>query len=153
MISGPRDTRSLISTPGSFGLSSRVRYLTVVFGPQRKVAQRVSLHSGHSLVIGREESPGASTLVLEDDQVSRVHARVEHVADGDRFELLDCGSRNGTFIDGARVTEKRDLVAGSVLRVGGTLIVFGDRIITAQAEGDNETPALRGQSLAMQRVR
>jgi DNA-binding NtrC family response regulator len=58
---------------------------------------------------------------VADPRLSRAHCRVTRVPEALRVEDLE--SRNGTFINGRRVT--RDYLApGSVLRLGETLLVF-----------------------------
>jgi two-component system, cell cycle sensor histidine kinase and response regulator CckA len=66
-----------------------------------------------SATIGR--SPEA-TIMLEDPEVSRMHARVTRAASGS-FEIADLSSRNGTFVNGHRVTA-RLLNYGDKIRVG-----------------------------------
>ena len=50
------------------------------------------------IILGRD---GASGLALHDGSVSRQHAKIEFV-DG-KFVLTDCGSRNGTRLDGVAI--------------------------------------------------
>ncbi len=69
-------------------------------------------------VIGR--SPEAD-LVVEDPGVSRRHVEI-HVRDG-RARVVDLGSTNGTFLDGARV-HAADLADGNVITVGRTTLVY-----------------------------
>jgi transcriptional regulator with PAS, ATPase and Fis domain len=70
------------------------------------------------LVIGRE-APGG--IRLADNLVSRRHVQVSH-EDG-RFAVGDLGSRNGTFVDGHRVTSGR-FEGTCVLRVGHALFLL-----------------------------
>jgi len=63
-------------------------------------------------IIGRE--PGLD-VVLPDGSVSRKHARVE--LRGEAFFIIDLGSANGTFLNGAKVTEA-ELHGGQFLRFG-----------------------------------
>jgi len=58
----------------------------------------------------------SATVWLGHDSVSRAHARI--TVDGDRAELVDLESRNGTFLGEARV-------AAPVLLRDGDEIVFG----------------------------
>lgn len=53
-----------------------------------------------------------------DEYVSARHARFDVRPDGTWLE--DAGSTNGTFVNGARVTEPRLLQSGDVVRVGQT---------------------------------
>ena len=58
-----------------------------------------------------------------DEQVSRVHAELERVS-GD-WTVVDNGlSRNGTFVNGERVTGRRRLHGGDVIRFGSTQVAF-----------------------------
>jgi hypothetical protein len=62
--------------------------------------------------IGRE--PGLD-VVLPDGSVSRRHARIE--LRGESFFVVDLGSANGTFVNGAKVSEA-ELHGGQFLRLG-----------------------------------
>jgi predicted component of type VI protein secretion system len=65
----------------------------------------------------------ADVLLDWDDQVSRRHARFEHVAGG--WALVDDGpSRNGTFINEQRLDGSRRLSDGDVVRFGNTEVTF-----------------------------
>jgi transcriptional regulator of acetoin/glycerol metabolism len=64
-------------------------------------------------VLGRDEAPG---IVLAGEDVSRKHAKVER--QGPLAVLTDLGSRNGTYVNGQRVTAAA-LAAGDVVRIGG----------------------------------
>lgn len=57
-------------------------------------------------------------LVLDSQQVSRVHATIEAL--NGVFRLIDEGSINGTFVNGRRVRGSRPLRVGDIIR-------FGDR--------------------------
>lgn len=63
--------------------------------------------------IGRTED---NDIILPDKRLSRLHAEI-HVI-GDRVEIIDQGSRNGTFVNGARI-KRAILGPGDVVRVGG----------------------------------
>ena len=67
-----------------------------------------------ALVLGRQ----AADLVIEDPQVSRRHASVRPA--GDALEVEDHGSRNGTWVNGARVDGTVRLAPGDRVRVGDT---------------------------------
>jgi serine phosphatase RsbU (regulator of sigma subunit) len=68
--------------------------------------------TGSRVVIGR--SPDCD-VVLASDSVSRQHA--EMVAHGDIWSVRDLGSRNGTGVNGVRVTGERALQAGDILQI------------------------------------
>ncbi|MBN2496254.1 MAG: FHA domain-containing protein [Deltaproteobacteria bacterium] len=71
--------------------------------------------------IGRRDD---NALVLEDREVSKVHARIH--PEGDDWYLRDVSSSNGTFANGQRVAERK-LSEGDELLVGRTRIVFHAR--------------------------
>ena len=71
-----------------------------------------------SATIGRHAS---CDIVLDDDAVSRVHARVERTDGG--FVLLDLGSSNGLRVNGERTTY-RLLVPGDVVHLGECVLRF-----------------------------
>jgi transcriptional regulator of acetoin/glycerol metabolism len=64
-------------------------------------------------------------VVLADPRVSAVHARFTFV--GQRWHVEDCGSRNGTFVNGARV-EHAELADGDVIDAGQALFRYRERI-------------------------
>lgn len=70
---------------------------------------------GEAHVIGREPT---ATLRLDDARVSRRHAALERSGAG--WNVVDLGSRSGTFLDGRRlgVDERAELRSGSVLSIG-----------------------------------
>jgi len=85
-------------------------YLLVLSGPQ--FGELFPLEPGSEQVIGRDR---ACHFRLRDAGVSRSHAMVLASSDGAR--LRDLGSRNGTYVDGIRVTDCR-LEDGQRVQVG-----------------------------------
>jgi serine/threonine-protein kinase len=73
------------------------------------------------VVLGRRS--GVEFQVL-DERASREHAEV--VLSGDRFIVRDLKSRNGTLLDGRRLERDEPLEAGSLIRIGDTVIEFLD---------------------------
>jgi len=67
-----------------------------------------------SMSIGR--SPDCDCL-LSEPSVSRRHAQLRR--DGERWLLRDLGSRNGTRLNGARVTEEVEVRPGDQISLGG----------------------------------
>jgi pSer/pThr/pTyr-binding forkhead associated (FHA) protein len=75
------------------------------------------------VTIGRGE--GSDVQVHWDRDVSRAHAELEYI--GGVWAISDEGlSRNGTFVNGDRVSSRQRLRDGDVVRVGSTGIVFRD---------------------------
>jgi hypothetical protein len=72
------------------------------------------------LVVGRSDD--SDVPIPWDDRVSRTHAQLMRV--GTRWYVEDDGlSRNGTWVNEERVTGRRPLVDGDVLRVGHTAVL------------------------------
>lgn len=80
--------------------------------------------------VGRQQS---SELVLDwDAQVSRLHARFERVDGG--WVVVDDGlSRNGTFVNGERLSDRHRLSDGDSLCFGATTVTFRSPQVEAQA--------------------
>ena len=74
------------------------------------------------VVIGR--CPPADICLADDPHVSAVHACITWVPGFAAHVLHDCGSTNGTFIDGAPVHRPTRLVTGARIRVGQTHLVY-----------------------------
>jgi DNA-binding winged helix-turn-helix (wHTH) protein len=73
-------------------------------------------------VIGRDTDV---TVRLEGSTVSRQHARMNVTTGGAVLE--DSGSKNGTFVAGARVTAPVALNDGDEIRIGSVLVTFHAR--------------------------
>ena len=71
------------------------------------------------IAIGRAPTNG---IVIADGGVSRVHAKCTGL--GDKIELEDLGSRNGTFINDRRLQNRMPLHDGDVVRLGTVLLKF-----------------------------
>jgi pSer/pThr/pTyr-binding forkhead associated (FHA) protein len=61
-------------------------------------------------------------VILQDPTVSRHHAWIK--AEEDRFLIFDVGSANGTFVNGERIEEPRQLENGDAIRFGDAEFVF-----------------------------
>src|SRR2546425_13029730 len=72
-------------------------------------------------------------LVIEDTSLSRRHALIENFEG--RFNLSDCGSSNGTFINGRPVTALTALSDWDVLTFGGV----GDILVRIEDDSDAGT--------------
>jgi diguanylate cyclase (GGDEF)-like protein len=99
-------------------LDRRSPGLVVVAGAD--IGKRHALPAA-GLVIGRD--PQVASLVLVDPAVSARHCVVEADTEGSGFRVADLGSRNGTFVNGEKVTE-RSLAEGDKIFVGETVLRF-----------------------------
>jgi DNA-binding NarL/FixJ family response regulator len=77
------------------------------------------------VTIGRRS---ANHVALEwDPEVSRIHAAVERI--GADWTLIDDGlSRNGSYVNGSRLTGRHRLRDGDSLRFGDTLVIYCEPI-------------------------
>jgi pSer/pThr/pTyr-binding forkhead associated (FHA) protein len=64
----------------------------------------------------------ANAIALRDGSVSASHARVERTAGG--FVIEDVGSRNGTYVNSEKLSGKRLLADGDLLRLGKIILTF-----------------------------
>lgn len=81
------------------------------------------------VTIGREDD---NTIQLNDERVSRFHAKVQ--SDNGRFILTDLDSTNGTRVNGHPV-QMRVLQVGDQVAIGRCLLVFGNREQIAERFG------------------
>ena len=100
----------------------------VVSGPNS--GAEFSLSADGNYLIGTDAT--TCDIVFNDLSVSRQHARVmidsdEHVA------VEDLGSKNGTFVDNEKITERRALSSNALISMGTTTFMLIDR------EGERHT--------------
>jgi transcriptional regulator of acetoin/glycerol metabolism len=165
----------------TFGREARrptraVPYLLVALECDRPLAggARYSLAGVHCVTLGRgtardgerREERGVTTLDVRvpAEAMSSKHARFLRV--GETWVVEDCQSKNGTYVNGARV-ERAEVRAGDVVAVGRTLLMLAppklvpvdapqdaDGAESAVAGGGHATidPALGAQLLELDRV-
>ncbi|WP_261342513.1 sigma 54-interacting transcriptional regulator [Botrimarina colliarenosi] len=90
--------------------------MTVLTGP--RTGARFPLPPRGETLLGRG---GACQVALPDPICSRVHARI--VAEGEHWVVADRESRNGTYVNGQKVSEAA-LGDGHVIRIGTTELEF-----------------------------
>lgn len=69
--------------------------------------------------LGREKS---CDLQLAHKDASRRHARI--YLDGQRYRIEDLGSKNGTFVNGIRISEPTGLQGGDEIMIGNLCLRF-----------------------------
>ena len=87
--------------------------ILILFTEDRAPFAPVPIGIDQVSTIGRDES---ASIVLDDSQSSRVHARLTPCEGG--FQVQDMGSRNGSFVRGARIEAAMLLPYGATLRLG-----------------------------------
>lgn len=109
---------------------------------------------GGQVVVGRE--PHVDVRLDWDAEVSRLHTILESHAR--EWTVIDDGiSKNGTFVNGAKLAGRRRLADGDVLRCGSVVLYFVDPreqtgLRTASAHGSSSyaiTPAQRRVLIAL----
>jgi len=95
--------------------------------------RRFPLAGGQSWAIGRGDG---CAVVLDSRSVSRLHALIQRREAGD-FSLVDLGSRNGSFVNGRRVSLPTVLNDRDRLVFGDQELVFQSAVqpVSAAAEG------------------
>jgi DNA-binding NtrC family response regulator len=95
---------------------------------------------GRGLELGRRIEAGGRVVEIDDERVSREHAVV-------RFErgtwaIVDRDSRNGTYVDGARLTGEVRRRADTVVRLGHSVF-----LLVRDGRGYDPLPADRGDQI------
>jgi transcriptional regulator with GAF, ATPase, and Fis domain len=119
--------------------------LAVVDGPSRGARAQVGSE------IGRIGTADGNDLVVADRTVSRFHCEVS--VRGNTIVIRDCGSTNGTLIDGVRVREA-EIPPGTLVRIGGSAfrVELGEEPAFVEVSGRPAFGELVGSSVEMRRV-
>jgi two-component system, NtrC family, response regulator HydG len=147
MIGDVRETlwESGLTTSTTQGKTAQRTYLCkVTAGPS--TGRQVAL-GARAIVIGAERT---CDLVLDDPKVSRRHTEIR--ADPDGLHVRDLDSKNGTFIEGVRITDAVTPSTASI-RCGDSVIrVSRQAAPTVPPSARARFGALVGESLAMREV-
>jgi pSer/pThr/pTyr-binding forkhead associated (FHA) protein len=73
--------------------------------------------TGPCCILGRDPS---ASIRLEEDSVSKQHARLSH--ENGVFHIEDLESSNGTFVNGRRVYRRTELRPGDLIRLGAVIL-------------------------------
>ena len=101
-------------------------YFVIVDGPRQ--GTRFQLKSGENSM-GRSAT---GAVMLEDQSVSRQHAVLARGADG--WVIRDVGSKNGTSVNGNKITGPVNIGHGDVVQIG----IYGIRLITKPVKQEEE---------------
>jgi len=101
---------------GSGGPEPPCPGLIVVFSDELPLLRPIRLHQ-NKVVIGRSRPD-----FLVDERISRDHAQLSF--DGKIWTIADLGSRNGTFVDGARIEGTVKLENPRAVRTGNSVFVL-----------------------------
>lgn len=92
---------------------------------------------GQRVTLGK--ASGNAIALEHDDTVSRLHAVFENL--GSAWSIRDMGSRNGTYLNGEKITAERVLHSGDEVRVGKSRLIFWMVREAADGRRDEETVA------------
>jgi pSer/pThr/pTyr-binding forkhead associated (FHA) protein len=99
--------------------------------------------SGQRVTLGKASTNDVS--LDHDDTVSRLHAVFENL--GFAWSIRDLGSRNGTFLNGERISAERVLRSKDEVRVGKTKLIFWEVRDSGEGPRDEETRAAQPSEL------
>lgn len=116
-------------------------------GPAARRVAQLRRDSGAEIALERDKitlgrSPD-NNIVIPDSKVSRRHALIE--CEGDTYWIDDLESRNGTRVNGNRITERVGLEDGDVIDIGATRFTF--QVVTEtvpEASTQSEHPSITG---------
>jgi signal transduction histidine kinase/pSer/pThr/pTyr-binding forkhead associated (FHA) protein len=94
-----------------------VLVLSIIQGQSK--GKKFELPDHEPQLIGRS----SEAIQFDDNAISRRHA--ELTPDDGLWFIRDLDSQNGTYVNGTRIRERTRLRAGDQIRVGQTLLVFG----------------------------
>src|SRR5882757_7203767 len=101
--------------------------VVLVFSRDRPLSIPIRV-GARAVDVGRDLIPELG----EDERLSRRHATL--ALEGDRLRVTDCGSRNGTLVDGTPLRESRAVTAPTVLRMGQSLFLAVDDVRPFEAD-------------------
>ena len=93
--------------------------LVVIEGPAKD--HKFGLAEHKLVMIGRDAS---CTIQIVDQELSRYHVQIARDPDDGHHYVLDHKSRNGVFVNGMQVKDRRVLGNGDIIKVGASKIVY-----------------------------
>lgn len=143
----PIDATTVDRRPASRG-SHPVPTLRILYTGKYERTDEVYMLPEGATAIGRRPQAVESIALTEDPVLSRTHATV--TCSGQDLMLTDENSRNGTLLNGERITGAVKLTDNDVIRLGDTLL-----LLRLEAAGEQSAPerGLLGLSPAVRRLR
>jgi MFS family permease len=102
------------------------------------VRVEAGFRSGRELILSRPEitigrAESSDIGLFGDPGIEKRHARI--IREGDRYLIEDLGTPGGTYINDRRIEKPTPLRAGDLIRVGRSLLRFGERARRPAEEG------------------
>jgi len=137
---------ALLEDLPAFSRQNRGGIFMVIKGPDRGESAR--LDGDRPIYFG--SSPSCE-LVLSDKTVSRKHMMAELA--GDEVLVMDCGSTNGTFIQGSRF-EKISIGFGAEVKLGRTVVKFlpDEEVVEPEPSRDTAFGTIVGADTKMRQL-
>ena len=90
-----------------------------VTGSKANSTESFDLPLSREIVLGRDPSAQIQFDAVKDDLVSRLHARIsQDPGNLNSFSITDLGSRNGTFVNGKKISATTKLGLGDAIQLG-----------------------------------
>jgi hypothetical protein len=121
------------------------RQLALRFISGKFQGSEYALSDSGEMLVGRS---GDVQIVLSEDMVSRRHARIQY--DGQRIQIEDLGSTNGTFVNGEKI-KRADLKEGDRVLIGSSIfkVVYADSAVSAPRRRADDASMGRTQARTM----
>lgn len=103
--------------------------------------RRLPLTGSSCWTVGRSED---NNFVLPDRWISRNHAMLQYMESGE-FYLIDLGSRNGSFVNGRRVSIPVTLKMAIILPLGRLSLSFTVRLLNILKKWSQEVKRILRQ--------
>jgi transcriptional regulator with AAA-type ATPase domain len=154
MVGAPASTENDDTRERNAAVPARA-HLFVVLHCDRPLSgsSRHDLGNLNTVIIGRgsersalRDPTGRLDLRLPGNTVSSLHARLERGEVG--WAVVDVGSRNGTYVNGARITTRATLRDGDLVEIGPTLLVYRAALPLPSDESLAGPPDLDSAALA-----
>ncbi|WP_231123143.1 FHA domain-containing protein [Mycobacterium asiaticum] len=132
-LGGPGEGRAGLEATSVLDITAPVTPPSAVTGQTGSVRTPTAVHTMDAVVVSIGRAP-ENTVVLNDLLVSRRHALLRR--SGQRWELIDNHSANGTYVNGTRIT-RAVIGPEDIVGIGHQLLhLSGDRLVEYVDTGD-----------------
>jgi len=88
-------------------------------GSKKGQTERFPVRDRFEIRIGRGPANDVTFDPVKEDAISREHCRiVQDEVHKDQYTVIDCQSKNGTYVNDRLITEKTQIMAGDIVRLG-----------------------------------
>lgn len=125
-----RDVRVVVTPEGSSRavelqqvIAAQSAGLTFLVTRDGQDCQRMFVLESHDDLLWVGRDAGCDICLDWDEETSRCHAELRRIPEG--WTVIDDGlSRNGTFVDNQRISGRRRLQNGEIVRIGGCALTY-----------------------------